>query len=143
MSNSQGSLFQMCAAHNPCRMKQMGSTRQDTKHFMFNSEESQGCRTFTHILPLLLPFHQSLRSCHTTQDERGLNSRILPFTLSAELLACHSRSQWGTGLIRSNMARSWPTLQVDHRVSYTAVIQPDSTEDCHTLICLSLHPVAK
>ncbi|ROL49442.1 hypothetical protein DPX16_15768 [Anabarilius grahami] len=36
-----------------------------------------------------------------------------------------------------------PTLQADHRVSPTAVIEPDSTEDGHTLIWLSPHPVAK
>lgn len=54
--------------------EQMGSTRQDTKHFMFNSEESQGCRTFTHTSsPLaLFPSVPSLLPYHSGQEGVGL-----------------------------------------------------------------------
>lgn len=144
MSNSRGILFQMCAAHNPCRMSKWGLRGRTLNTLCLIQRKVKAAgRLHTHPPPLL-SFHQSLLSFHTTQDKRGLDSCILPFTLSAELLACHSRSQWRTGLILSTTARYRPTLQADHRVSSTAVIEPDSNaEDGHTLIRLSPHPIAK
>jgi len=85
----------------------MGSTQQDTKHFMFNSEESQGCRTFTRILPLaLFPSVPSLLPRHSGQEGVGL----LHFTIHSFSRAPRL-SQQITMKDRSHTARSQQTTE--------------------------------
>lgn len=114
MLNSPSVLFQSYGVHKHMKDDRTRLVHWDTKHFMFNSEERQGCRRWTPppILPLSLCYLSHSSMPHGTvcvwggdgQDTQApLHFSALPVTMrdlshtsynSTLLVHAGSRTQW-------------------------------------------------
>lgn len=114
MLNSPSVLFQSYGVHKHMKDDRTRLVHWDTKHFMFNSEERQGCRRWTPppILPLSLCYLSHSSMPHGTvcvwggdgQDtQAALHFSALPVTMrdlshtsynSTLLVHAGSRTQW-------------------------------------------------
>lgn len=128
MLNSPSVLFQSYGVHKHMKDDRTRLVHWDTKHFMFNSEERQGCRRWTPppILPLSLCYlsHSSMPHGTVCVWGGGMDRIHKRPCISVPCL-----SQWGTCLILAIIAHFWSMLEAERSENLSPRVKTKRSED--------------
>lgn len=129
MLNSPSVLFQSYGVHKHMKDDRTRLVHWDTKHFMFNSEERQGCRRWTPPPPHPPPFSLlSLSLVYATRDcvcVGGGMDRIH----KRPCISVPCLSQWGTCLILAIIAHFWSMLEAERSENLSPRVKTKRSED--------------